>query len=135
MGGMAEIYLARDFAHDREVILKRLMPGLQADAEFVRMFYDEANIAARLEHPNIVTIHELGELDGSLFIAMEFLDGINLRELQVRLREAERALPIGLGISIAVLRSPGSITPTDTRINMTVLYASCTVMFRLKTSL
>ncbi|MEL7367679.1 MAG: protein kinase [Myxococcota bacterium] len=102
VGGMAEIYLARDFAHDREVILKRLMPGLQPDAEFVRMFYDEANIAARLEHPNIVTIHELGELDGSLFIAMEFLDGINLRELQVRLSEAERTLPIGLGISIAI---------------------------------
>ena len=102
IGGMAEIYLAKDLAHHREVILKRLMPGLQSDAEFVRMFYDEANIAARLRHPNIVTIHELGELDGSFFIAMELLKGVNLRELQMQLNQAGRAIPLGLGISIAM---------------------------------
>ena len=102
VGGMAEIYLAQDRDNHREVILKRLMPGLQSDAEFVRMFYDEANIAARLRHPNIVTIFELGELDGSLFIAMELLRGINLRELQMRLNETGRALPLGLGVSIGI---------------------------------
>lgn len=101
VGGMAEIYLAKDVPHDRDIVLKRLMPGLQSDAEFVRMFYDEANIAARLQHPNIVTIHELGELDGSLFIAMELLNGVNLRELQVRLQDSGRTLPSGLGIVIA----------------------------------
>ena len=102
IGGMAEIYLAKDLDQDREVILKRLMPGLQSDAEFVRMFYDEANIAARLRHPNIVTIFELGELDGSLFIAMELLKGVNLRELQVRLHDSGRTMPLGLGVNIAI---------------------------------
>ena len=102
VGGMAEIYLAKDIVNEREVVLKRLMPGLQSDPEFVRMFYDEANIAARLRHPNIVTIHELGELDGSLFIAMELLPGVNLREMLVRLEESGRSLPVGLGIIVAV---------------------------------
>ncbi len=102
VGGMAEIYLARDLDRDCEVALKRLMPGLQSDAEFVRMFYDEANIAARFRHPNIVTIHQLGELDGSLFISMELLKGVNLRELQARLHESGRTMPIGLGVRIAI---------------------------------
>ena len=102
VGGMAEIYLAKDVPHNRQIVLKRLMPGLQSDPEFVRMFYDEANIAARLRHPNIVTIHELGELDGSLFIAMECLEGVNLRELLIRLEAAGRALPVGLAILVAI---------------------------------
>ncbi len=102
IGGMAEIYLAKDRPHNRQIVLKRLMPGLQSDPEFVRMFYDEANIAARLRHPNIVTIHELGELDGSLFIAMECLEGVNLRELLIRLEAAGRALPVGLAILVAI---------------------------------
>ena len=102
VGGMAEIYLAKDLVHAREVVLKRLMPGLQSDAEFVRMFYDEANIAARLRHKNIVTIHELGELDGSFFIAMELLKGVNLRELQTRLTESGRTMPMGIGVGIAI---------------------------------
>jgi serine/threonine protein kinase len=71
-GGMAEIYLARTATNtgaEREVVLKRLLPELQADHEFVQMFHDEARIACQLNHPNIVQIYELGELDGSLFIS------------------------------------------------------------------
>ncbi len=102
-GGMAEIYLARmrqPNGSEREIVLKRLMPELQSDQEFVQMFHDEANIAARLRHPNIVQIFELGELDGSLFIAMELLRGVNLRDLLARLHARGVALPIPIALRI-----------------------------------
>ncbi len=101
-GGMAEIYLARMSmgGNEREVVLKRLMPELQNDHEFVQMFYDEANIASQLVHPNIVTIFELGELDGSLFIAMELLRGVNLRDLLARIHARGDILPIPLAVRI-----------------------------------
>src|SRR5688572_11833283 len=99
---MAEIYLARMAmgGGERECVLKRLMPELQNDHEFVQMFYDEANIASQLSHPNIVQIFELGELDGSLFIAMELLRGVNLRDLLARLHARGEELPIPLAIRI-----------------------------------
>lgn len=103
-GGMAEIYLARvqaSGAQGREVVLKRLLPELQSDHEFVQMFYDEANIASQLTHPNIVRIFELGELDGSLFISMELLRGVNLRDLLGRLHARGQRMPISLALRIA----------------------------------
>ena len=103
-GGMAEIYLARLHGSSRrgnEVVLKRLMPELQNDQEFVQMFYDEANIASQLSHPNIVQIFELGELDGSLFIAMELLRGVNLRDLLARLHSRGQRVPIALALRVA----------------------------------
>lgn len=103
-GGMAEIYLARlhsNRGQPRECVLKRLMPELQSDQEFVQMFYDEANIASQLRHPNVVNIFELGELDGSLFISMELLRGVNLRDLLARLHGRNAELPAPLAIRIA----------------------------------
>jgi serine/threonine-protein kinase len=103
-GGMAEIYLARMLTtsgQEREVVLKRLMPELQGDHEFVQMFHDEARIASQMRHPNIVQIFELGELDGSLFISMELLRGINLRDLLARLHRQGDKIPIPLAVRIA----------------------------------
>jgi eukaryotic-like serine/threonine-protein kinase len=103
-GGMAEIYLARMMTSagtEREVVLKRLMPELQSDHEFIQMFYDEARIASNMRHPNIVQIYELGELDGSLFISMEVLRGTNLRDLLARLHRRGERLPIAYGVKIA----------------------------------
>lgn len=103
-GGMAEIYLSRMLVANgaqRECVLKRLMPELQSDHEFVQMFYDEANIASQLSHPNIVRIFELGELDGSLFIAMELLRGVNLRDLLARLHAQGQIIPIPIAVRIA----------------------------------
>ena len=102
-GGMAEIYLARTATNtgaEREVVLKRLLPELQADHEFVQMFHDEARIACQLNHPNIVQIYELGELDGSLFIAMELLRGVNLRDILARLHTTHKSLPIPLAVRV-----------------------------------
>src|SRR5687767_853501 len=83
-GGMSEIYLARIFTRPagwRELILKRLRPDLQSESEFVQMFYDEAFVASQMQHPCIAEIIELGELDGSLFMAMELVEGFSLQEL------------------------------------------------------
>ncbi len=103
-GGMAEIYLARSrdsSGRAQEVVLKRLMPDLQSDREFVDMFHDEANIASKLAHPGVVQIFELGKLDGSLFIAMELLRGVNLRDLLARLHHMGKTLPMSHALRIA----------------------------------
>jgi len=76
------------------------MPDLQRDQEFVQMFYDEAQIASQLNHPNVVQIYELGELDDSLFISMELLRGVNLRDLLARLHHDNRKIPIEIACRI-----------------------------------
>ncbi len=74
-GGMAEIFLAKQVGpegFERNVVIKRMLPSLTADPTFVNMFLDEARLAARMSHPNIVQIHELGLQDGSYYICMEY---------------------------------------------------------------
>src|SRR3981081_3758617 len=79
-GGMGEVYLAQDSKLDRKVALKILPADLAANQDRMRRFTQEAKAAAALNHPNIATIHEIGESDGVNFIAMEFIDGATLRE-------------------------------------------------------
>ncbi len=84
VGGMAEIYLARESGlagFQRPAIVKRLLPALSVDADFVEMFLDEARVAARLAHPNIVHIYELGRDGARYFIAMEYVPGCDLQTL------------------------------------------------------
>jgi serine/threonine protein kinase len=83
-GGMAEVFLARregvaGFA--RTVVVKRILGIYQGDPNFVGMFINEAKIAAQLTHPNIVQVHELGQVDGEFFIAMEYVRGCDLLRL------------------------------------------------------
>jgi len=77
---MGHVYRARDPILDREVALKTVAPELLAKADTLARFQREARAAARLQHPNIVTIFELGEVDGTLFIAMELLEGMDLAQ-------------------------------------------------------
>ncbi|RKG96828.1 serine/threonine protein kinase [Corallococcus sp. CA053C] len=77
-GGMAEIFLAKLLGADgfeRNVVLKRMLPALSAIPDFVEMFRDEARLAAKLSHPHIIQIHELGFTDGCYYICMEYLAG------------------------------------------------------------
>src|SRR5256712_12376168 len=96
-GGMAEVYLARQAGaagFEKLVCLKRILPHLARDRQFVEMFLNEARLAARLDHPNIVSIHDLGETNGNYFIAMEFIDGPSLRAIAKRAQEQGEILPI-----------------------------------------
>lgn len=78
-GGMGIVYLASDPRLDRQVAVKVLSPQRSADEQWVRRFRREARAASGLNHPNILTIHEVGETQGTHFIATEFVDGITLR--------------------------------------------------------
>src|SRR5262249_50937530 len=80
-GGMGEVYLARDTRLGRKVALKLLPPSFTADPQLRARFFREAQLASALDHPNICTIHEMGESSGSLFIAMQYVEGVNLKQL------------------------------------------------------
>lgn len=84
-GGMAEVFLATRAGEiggfTRQVAIKRVFPHLVDQEEIIAMFIDEARIAARLQHPNIVQLYDLGVVDSSFFIAMEYVKGIDLRRL------------------------------------------------------
>jgi predicted ATPase/serine/threonine protein kinase len=100
-GGMGEVFLAR--ADDgAELVVKRILPHLVENPRFLRLFLDETRIAARLVHPNIARIVELGEADGTWFVAMEHVPGKDLRELLKRAREQGAAVPVEVGLRVAV---------------------------------
>ena len=96
VGGMAELFKARQRGvHNfvKIVAIKRILPHLSDNDEFVRMFIDEAKLAAQLTHPNIVQIFDLGKAGGFYYIAMEFVDGRDLRSLLRKVREYKLPLP------------------------------------------
>src|SRR3954470_23302056 len=109
-GGMAEVYLARQAGaagFEKLVCLKRILPHLARDKQFVEMFLNEARIAARLDHPNIVSIFDLGEANGNYFIAMEFIDGPSLRAAAKRALERGERLPIPEIVKIVCMAASG----------------------------
>jgi serine/threonine protein kinase len=83
-GGMAVVYRARDERLDRRVALKLLVPALAMDAAFRQRFIRESRAAAAVDHPNIIPIYEAGEASGSLFIAMRFVQGGDVKSLLER---------------------------------------------------
>jgi eukaryotic-like serine/threonine-protein kinase len=83
-GGMAEVFLARAAGpkgFEKVLVLKRILPHLAEESEFIEMFLTEARLAARLNHANVVQIFDFGEESGTYFIAMEYVEGPNLRAL------------------------------------------------------
>ena len=81
-GGMGAVYKARQPALDRLVALKILPPQVASGPGFADRFNREARALARLSHPNIVAVHEFGQVNGIPFFIMEFVDGLNLRQLE-----------------------------------------------------
>src|SRR5262245_46886578 len=101
-GGMGEVYLAKDTKLDRKVALKILPSQLAADRTRMQRFVQEAKAASALNHPNILTIYEIGEVEGQHFIATEFIDGLTLRDRLSSPLDVEDALNIGIQISSAL---------------------------------
>src|SRR5213075_2772039 len=83
-GGMGEVYLAHDEKLDRKIALKLLPPDFITNQQRLHRFQQEARTASALNHPNIITIHEIGQADDRPFIATEFIDGETLRERMKR---------------------------------------------------
>ena len=100
-GGMGEVFLAQPAGSEEQVVLKRILPHLTENPRFLRLFLDETRIASRLVHPNIARIFELGEVEGTWFVAMELVDGKDLRELLKRSREVGHHLPLEVAVGIA----------------------------------
>ena len=80
-GGMGVVYKARQKALDRLVAIKILAGEWQDEPGFRERFEKEAKLLAQLSHSNIVTVHDFGETDGLYYIVMEYVDGVNLRDL------------------------------------------------------
>src|SRR5690606_26028527 len=103
-GGMASVWLARERMPDREadelVALKIMLPELAGDGEFMRMFLDEVRLARAIRHANVASVHEVGEDDGVMWMAMEWVEG---ESLQGVFAEASKRRPIPTEIAVRII--------------------------------
>jgi hypothetical protein len=110
VGGMAELHLARVAGIDgfeKIVVLKRILPQLAADAEFVRMFLDEARVSAALHHPNLVQVFDYGEASGSCFFTMEWVRGEDLAAVVSTAARRGEGLSLQNAVTIVVRVAEG----------------------------
>ncbi len=104
VGGMAEVFIAKAFGvegFERFLAIKKILPTMAEDQEFITMFIDEARISVQLNHANIVRIHELGKYDETFFIAMEYVAGRDLRTILERYRRRKEIMPTAQAVFIA----------------------------------
>src|SRR5262245_39052513 len=97
VGGMAEVFKAKTFGvegFERLLAVKRILPNIAEDEEFIAMFIDEAKIAVQLQHANIAQIFDLGKVDDSYFIALEYVHGRDLRAIFDHLRKVDDGMPM-----------------------------------------
>lgn len=102
---MAEVFKARHSGaqgFERMVAVKRILPNIAADPDFVRMFIDEAKIAVQLQHPNIAQIYDLGRDGGELFIALEYIEGRDMKSVAARQKKMGRHLPLSFVVYTCV---------------------------------
>ncbi len=105
VGGMAEVFLAKAYgAHgfEKTLAIKRILPELASDPEFAARFIAEAKVAVRLSHANVVQVFDFGRIGESLFIAMEFVDGLDLAALLRRFKEERRQVPLSAAFHVAI---------------------------------
>jgi serine/threonine protein kinase len=104
VGGMAEVFIAKAFGvegFERFLAIKKILPTMAEDQEFITMFIDEARISVQLNHANVVHIHELGKYDETYFIAMEYVAGRDLRTILERYRRRKEIMPTAQAVFIA----------------------------------
>lgn len=103
-GGMAEVWKARKSGEEgfqKIVAIKKILPHLSDNQEFIEMFIDEAKLAAQLNHNNIIHIYDLGKIGSSYYIAMEYVDGYDLKTIIKRGQEKDHPLGVELSLFIA----------------------------------
>jgi serine/threonine protein kinase len=104
-GGMGAVYKARQLSVDRTVAIKVMSPALMKDRSFVARFMNEARAAAVLNHPNIISVYDAGEVDGMFYLVMELAEGRTLRDVldeqgplpEAKVREIARQMALALG--------------------------------------
>jgi serine/threonine protein kinase len=109
-GGMADVLLGRTDGiegFERHVVLKRIRPEHARDRRFIRMFLDEARVAANLHHQHIVQVHDVGESGGEYFIAMEYIHGEDVRTLLQTASTTRAHVPLGYAIMIVSAAAAG----------------------------
>jgi serine/threonine protein kinase len=100
-GGMGEIFLAKlgeIQGFEKLVIIKKILPNLVADQEFIKRFIDEAQVAIKLQHANVAPVFEVGKVEGEYFLAIEYIEGRDLRRMITRQREERTRLPSDLAM-------------------------------------
>ena len=105
VGGMAEVFLAKaSGAHgfEKTLAIKRILPELASDPEFAARFIAEAKVAVRLSHANVVQVFDFGRIGESLFIAMEYVDGLDLAALLKKYKDDGRHIPLPAALHIAI---------------------------------
>src|SRR5205823_7707079 len=103
-GGMAELYLARTKGpegFEKVVVLKKILPTHAENPKFVRLFLDEAKLAATLDHPHIAHVYDMGMVDGAYFFTMEYVHGQDVRTTLRRTARMAQQFPIDHAVQIA----------------------------------
>jgi serine/threonine protein kinase len=104
VGGMAEVFIAKAFGvegFERILAIKKILPTMAEDQEFITMFIDEARISVQLSHANVVHIHDLGCYDDTYYIAMEYVAGRDLRTILERYRRRGELMPTAQAVFVA----------------------------------
>ncbi len=103
-GGMAELFLAKTHGpegFEKVVVIKKILPHYAANPKFVKLFLDEAKLAAGLDHPHIAHVYDMGTVEGNYFFAMEYVHGKDVRSTMRRTTSTERPFPIEHAVLIA----------------------------------
>lgn len=95
-GGMGEVFLAREEGPRRACVVKKVLPRLAENSSFAGRFRDEARVVVHLSHPNIARVYAMGEVDGQLYLSMEYVQGKTLSRLAWRLRQRKQMMGVGL---------------------------------------
>jgi len=104
-GGMGEVFLARlegAEGFEKRVVIKKILPALAHDQDFIDRFVTEAKVLVKLHHGSVAQVLDMGQQDGDYFIALEFVDGKDLRKVAARCKERGHTVPLGLTLFVAM---------------------------------
>jgi serine/threonine-protein kinase len=103
-GGMGEVHLAKltgAAGFEKLCIVKTILPQMQADPQFVERFHHEARVLVQLNHSNIAQVYDMGEVDQTLYMAIEYVPGVDLARVESRVRQARSVMPIPIAVYLA----------------------------------